>query len=771
MSTKDDQITANESPAEDQASIPVTDDSTDNDSPAVSAGEQLSSVAHAEVDTPAEDVVGGATEEEAEAHGAEGDHNASEQTIEEPAAEEDEAGTGDSPADVAPSVDEGSGDSAEEDEWTTLSYGMAEGMSVDMLEGGEYSSEEYDELMALYEDTLSEIAEGEIVRARVLRKTDSAVILDVGFKSEGLIPLDEFRDPDEIEVGDEVEVFLESLEDQDGVVVLSKKKARTVPGILKRKIKGGVTVDLMGVDAFLPGSQIALRRVPNVDELIGQEYEFKILKLNKRRRNIVVSRRVILEEERATKRESLKTELEVGQVRKGVVKNITDFGAFIDLGGMDGLLHITDMSWGRIGHPSELCQIGDDLEVKILDIDWDRERISLGLKQLQAYPWEDVAAKYPVGSRVRGRVVSITNYGAFVELEKGVEGLVHISEMSWTRNIRHPSQLASINDEIECVVLRVDEEEKKISLGMKQTEEDPWLALPAKYPQGTKISGVVRNLTSFGAFVEVEPGIDGLVHISDMSWTRRVQHPSEVLRKGEEVDVIILSIDPDQKRISLGLKQVDDDPWYELAQRYEPGTEVEGHVVRLLDKGVVVDLGDDVEGFVPISQLGLDEDLGEPVERFVEGDRLELKVLESDPINRRIVLSVTAAPGVEERAAAAAAAPAQEADASEDEVEAEADAEEEIEIEAEAEASEDEVEAEADAEEEIEIEAEADASEDEVEAEVDAEEEIEIKAEADASEDEVEAEADAEEEIEIKAEAEELSEEPVDEKEEEDKKS
>jgi small subunit ribosomal protein S1 len=572
-------------------------------------------------------------------------------------------------------------------------------------------------MMALYEDTLSEIAEGEIVKATVLRKTDAAVILDVGFKSEGLVPLDEFRDPDTIEPGDEVEVFLESLEDQEGVVVLSKKKAdflrvwekikeaydddRTVPGILKRKIKGGVTVDLMGVDAFLPGSQIALRRVPNVDELIGQEYDFKILKLNKRRRNIVVSRRVILEEERATKRESLKEELQVGQVRKGVVKNITDFGAFIDLGGMDGLLHITDMSWGRIGHPSELCQIGDELEVKILDIDWDRERISLGLKQLQAYPWEDVAAKYPVGSRVRGRVVSITNYGAFIELEKGVEGLVHISEMSWTRNVRHPSQLASINDELECVVLRVDEEEKKISLGMKQTEEDPWLALPAKYPPGTKIAGVVRNLTSFGAFVEVEPGIDGLVHISDMSWTRRVQHPSEVVRKGEEVDVVILSIDPDQKRISLGLKQVDDDPWYELAQRFEPGTETGGSVVRMLDKGLVVDLGDDVEGFVPISQLGVKEELGDPSDLFVEGDRLELKVLESDPINRRIVLSVTDAPGVEERAAARAAAPAEAVEEVEAEAEVETEAEAVEEVEAEAE-----VETEAEAVEETEAEAE-----------------------------------------------------------------
>ncbi|MFQ5888904.1 MAG: 30S ribosomal protein S1 [Gemmatimonadota bacterium] len=538
---------------------------------------------------------------------------------------------------------------------------------ADPFETEEYTPDEYKEMMAMYEDTLSEIAEGEIVKARVLRLTDNAVILDVGFKSEGAVPLEEFRDPESLEPGDEVDVFLESLEDQEGVVVLSKKKAdflrvwekikdaydngRTVPGTLKRKIKGGLTVDLMGVDAFLPGSQIGLRRVPNIDELIGNTYEFKILKLNKRRRNIVVSRRVILEEERAKKREELKKVLEVGQVRTGVVKNITDFGAFIDLGGMDGLLHITDMSWGRIGHPSEVCNIGDELEVKVLDIDWDRERISLGLKQLQTYPWEDVAAKYPVGSRVRGRVVSITNYGAFVELEKGVEGLVHISEMSWTRNVRHPSQLVSIGQEVECVVLRVDEEEKKISLGMKQTEEDPWLALPSKYPPGTKIRGVVRNLTSFGAFVEVEPGIDGLVHISDMSWTRRVQHPSEVVRKGEEVEVVVLNIDAEQKRISLGIKQVEDDPWYELAKKYEPGKETPGTVVRLLDKGVVVDLGEDVEGFVPVSQLG--EGVQEPSERYVEGDRLDLKVLESDPINRRIVLSVVGEPGVEERAAEA----------------------------------------------------------------------------------------------------------------------
>ena len=535
-------------------------------------------------------------------------------------------------------------------------------LDADPRDDSQHDQAEYAELYALYEDTLSRITEGEIVSAQVIGKTETDMILDVGFKSEGAVPLEEFADPDEVEMGDSVDVLLESLEDEEGVVVLSKKKAdflrvwekikdafdnnRPVQGRIKRKIKGGVTVDLMGVDAFLPGSQIALRRVPNVDDLLGDEYDFKILKLNKRRRNIVVSRRVLLEEERAGKREELKKELSVGDVRPGIVKNITDFGAFIDLGGMDGLLHITDMSWGRIGHPSEVCEIGQTLEIKILDIDWDRERISLGLKQLQEYPWKNVAEKYPVGTRVLGRVVSITNYGAFVELERGIEGLVHISEMSWTRNVRHPSQLVGINDKVECVVLRVDEEAQKISLGMKQVEEDPWLALPAQYPPGTKIRGLVRNLTSFGAFVEVEAGIDGLVHISDMSWTRRVQHPAEVLRKGEEVDVVVLSIDPDQKRISLGLKQVQEDPWYQLAQAYQPGREVAGSITRLLEKGVVVDLGSDLEGFVPISQLGVEAPATEPADHFDEGHRLDLRVLETDPINRRIVLAVVDAPDV-----------------------------------------------------------------------------------------------------------------------------
>jgi len=518
----------------------------------------------------------------------------------------------------------------------------------------DYSDEQYEEMLALYEGTLQSIVEGEIVKSKVLRVTDSHVILDVGFKSEGAISLDEFKSAGAVEPGDEVEVLLERLEDEDGAVILSKKKAdfmrvwekiRTayeegtpVEGALMKKIKGGVVVDLMGVDAFLPGSQIALRRVPNIDELLGEKYEFKIIKLNKRRRNIVVSRRVILEAERATKREHLMKELETGQVRVGVVKNITDFGAFIDLGGVDGLLHITDMSYGRVSHPSEMVKMGQDLEVKILDIDWNRERISLGIKQLHEYPWQNVAEKYPVGSRVQGKVVSITNYGAFVELEPGIEGLVHISEMSWTRNVRHPSTVVSIGETIEAVVLKVDAGEEKISLGMKQTEQDPWMVLPMKYPVDTRITGKVRNLTSFGAFVEIEAGIDGLIHISDMSWTKRVQHPSEVVKKSETVEVLILNIDADNKRISLGLKQAQDDPWLKIGEDFPVGTELEGRITRFQDKGIVVDVGDNLEGFVPQAHLGLAEE--PPVEQVLKlGQKVATSVIEVDPIHHRMLLS------------------------------------------------------------------------------------------------------------------------------------
>jgi small subunit ribosomal protein S1 len=521
------------------------------------------------------------------------------------------------------------------------------------------SRDDFEALLAEHQNAIGEVKEGEIVKATILRVTDSSVILDFGFKSEGSISRDEFKESDVIEPGVVVEVLLESLENEEGVVVLSKKKAdflrvwekikeaheadRPVKGMLVRKIKGGVTVDLMGVDAFLPGSQIALRRVPNIEDLLGQTYDFKIIKLNKRRRNIVVSRRVILEGEREKKRATLVKELLLGQVREGVVKNITDFGAFIDLGGLDGLLHITDMSWGRVGHPSEVVGIGQKVDVKVLDVDWNRERISLGLKQLLPYPWTEIDKKYPVGARVRGKVVSITNYGAFVELEKGVEGLVHISEMSWTRNVRHPSKLVSIGDEIEAVVLKVDTQDEKISLGMKQIEEDPWLALPMKYPTGTKLDGTVRNLTSFGAFVEIEPGIDGLVHVSDMSWTRRVEHPSEVLQKGEEVQVLVLDVDAENKRISLGLKQLHDDPWPSISERFAPGVETEGTVSRVQEKGIVVDLGDEIEGFVPGSHAGIENP--DQLEMYYEAaDPVDLKILESDAANRRIVLAITSTP-------------------------------------------------------------------------------------------------------------------------------
>ncbi|MDE2874023.1 MAG: 30S ribosomal protein S1 [Gemmatimonadota bacterium] len=634
------------------------------------------------------------------------------------------------------------------------------------------SRDDFEAMLDDHRTAGGDIREGQIVQARVLRITEATVILEFGFKSEGAVPLEEFKDPGEIEVGQEVEVLLESLEDEDGVVVLSKKKAdflrvwelikdayesdRPVKGLLTRKIKGGVTVDIMGVDAFLPGSQIALRRVPNIEDLIGESYEFMIIKLNKRRRNIVVSRRVILERERQKKRSTLVKELLNGQVREGVVKNITDFGAFIDLGGLDGLLHITDMSWGRVGHPSEVVTIGSRLDVKVLDIDWDRERISLGLKQLLPYPWTDIEDRYPVGARVRGKVVSITNYGAFVELQKGVEGLVHISEMSWTRNVRHPSKIVSIGDEIETVVLKVDPADEKISLGMKQIEEDPWLALPLKYPTGTRLEGTVRNLTSFGAFVEIESGIDGLVHVSDMSWTRRVEHPSEVVQKGLEVEVMVLDVDADNKRISLGIKQLHDDPWPELVTRFTKGHEVDGRVARLQDKGVVMELEDGVEGFVPGSHAAVPADSLE--DYFQPGDTVPLRVIASDASDRRIVLEVVSAPERRRKADESpddatdeAAEPEEESLSAADEVEAADEPEAEAE---EAEAVAEEPETAAD---------EAEAAQDEPEAAAEEPEATADEAEAAAEEPEAtadEAEAAAEEPEATQHEAEAAAEEP-----------
>ena len=451
-----------------------------------------------------------------------------------------------------------------------------------------------------------ELKEGRIIKGKIYSVDEKEVILDIGFKSEGTIPIHQFKNCTEIKTGDEFDVFLEKLENQDGLVVLSKTKAdfhkawneikdsydneKTVSAIVDRRIKGGLMIKLMGVDAFLPGSQIALRQIPDLEELIGEEMECRIIKINKRRRNIVVSRRIVLEKLREKKKEQLLNELVIEEVREGVVKNITDFGAFVDLGGIDGLLHLTDLTWGRISHPSEFVAIGDKLKVKILDFDRERERISLGLKQLTPYPWKDVEKKFPVGETVKGKVVSITDYGAFVELEKGVEGLIHISEMSWTRHVKHPSKVVGICDHVEAVVLNVDKENEKISLGLKQLEPDPWKSLEKKYSPGTKLLGKVRNLTNFGAFVEIEDGIDGLVHISDMSWAKRVRHPSEVLKKGQEIEVVVLDIDSDKRRISLGIKQVQENPWDKLAEEFAVGKEIEGKVSRLLDRGAVVEI-------------------------------------------------------------------------------------------------------------------------------------------------------------------------------------
>ncbi|MGQ9602922.1 MAG: 30S ribosomal protein S1 [bacterium] len=512
-----------------------------------------------------------------------------------------------------------------------------------------------DELLNMYEDSFKEISEGEIVKGVVVGVTEKDVLVDIGFKSEGIIPLSEFGDEPTVRVGDQVEVYLEKMENQDGLLVLSKQRAdflrvwgaikdaydnqKVIEGKLVRKIQGGAVVDLFGVEAFLPGSQIGVRNVQAINELIGQTIKVKIIKLNKRRRNVVVSRRVVLEEERERQKNALLGEIEKGQIREGVVKNITDFGAFVDLGGIDGLLHITDLSWGRVSHPSEMLAVGDKIKVMVLDFDKERDRISLGLKQLTPYPWQNIEEKYPLGSKVRGKVVSITDYGAFVELEKGVEGLIHKSEMSWTKHVKHPSKMVAIGDMIEAVVLKIDKENEKISLGLKQVEQDPWERLEEKHPLGAKVTGRVRNLTNFGAFVEIDDGIEGLVHISDMSWTKRIRHPSEILRKGDRVEVVVLSIDKETRKISLGLKQIEENPWGRLLEKYPVGTITKGKIIRLQDRGAVVELEEDVEGFVPVSQLG-HENIKKPSDVFKIGDELPLKIVKIDVDARKILLSV-----------------------------------------------------------------------------------------------------------------------------------
>jgi small subunit ribosomal protein S1 len=524
------------------------------------------------------------------------------------------------------------------------------------VEETEYSETQIKELQQLYEKTLGKISEGEIVRGRIVFIGENDVSIDIGFKSEGTVAIDEFTNKDILKVGEEIEVFLESVENKDGQLVLSRKRAdfmriwervtksfetgEVLQGRCVRRIKGGLVVDLMGIDAFLPGSQIDTRPVRDFDQYIGKIMDFRVVKINHPSENVVVSHKILVEEELAGQRKAIIESLEKGQILEGTVKAITDFGVFVDLGGVDGLVHITDLSWGRISHPSEIVKLDQTINVVVLDFDQEKRRISLGYKQLQPHPWENIDKKYPVGTTVLGKVVSLADYGAFVEIEKGIEGLIHISEMSWTQHIKHPSQVVSMGQMLDAVILSLDKDNKKLSLGIKQLEPDPWMTLTAKYPVGSRHRGSVRNLTNFGVFVELEQGVDGLVHISDLSWTKKVRHPGEIVKKGDAIEVLILGVDTDQRRISLGHKQIEDNPWDKFGEDYRVGTEVEGKVVRIIEKGVIVELPLGVDGFVPASQLALSP-VRNIAERFKVGDALPLKVLEFDKDSKKIVLSAS----------------------------------------------------------------------------------------------------------------------------------
>jgi len=521
-----------------------------------------------------------------------------------------------------------------------------------------YSEAEYSDLRKLYEGTLGKINEGEIVRGRIVAIGETEVSVDIGFKSEGVVALVEFSNPAELKVGEEVEVFLESIEDKDGQLVLSRKRAdfmriwervtksyetgEVLQGRCVRRIKGGIVVDLMGIDAFLPGSQIDVRPVRDFDAYIGRTMDFRVVKINNPSENVVVSHKVLVEEEMSGQRKTILEKLEKGQILEGTVKAITDFGVFVDLGGVDGLVHITDLSWGRINHSSEIVKLDQTINVVVLDFDAEKKRISLGYKQLQPHPWDNIQDKYPVGTKVVGKIVSLADYGAFVEIEKGIEGLIHISEMSWTQHIKHPSQVVSMGQMIEAVILSLDKENKKTSLGIKQLEPDPWLSLTQKYPVGSRHKGIVRNLTNFGVFVELEQGVDGLIHISDLSWTKKIRHPGEIVKKGDEIEVVILSVDVDQRRISLGHKQIGENPWETFGEKYSVGTDVEGTIVRIIEKGVIVELPLGVDGFVPVSQLATAQ-VKSVAEKFKVGDVLPLKVVEFEKDAKKIVLSAVEA--------------------------------------------------------------------------------------------------------------------------------
>jgi small subunit ribosomal protein S1 len=509
----------------------------------------------------------------------------------------------------------------------------------------------------LKESSVENLNEGNIIKGRIIELRPTEVVIDIGGKSEGIIPAVEFVDMGELQVGEEIEVFLEKLEDRDGNPVVSYDKAEQkknwetiltqceegsiVAGRVRSKVKGGLIVSI-GVDSFLPASQIDVQPPKNLDQYVGQTYDFKVVKINPERKNIVISRRELIEEQRMEARKSFLESVTPGSTRRGVVKNITDYGAFVDLGGLDGLLHITDMSWGRIQHPSEMVKQGEEIEVIVIEVDRDRERVSLGLKQLQSNPWDRIEEKFPVGTTVSGRVVNMVPYGAFIEIEEGVEGLVHVSELSWTKKITKPGEMLRIGDEVQAVVLGIQKEDQKISLGMRQLETNPWEMARHNYPVGARVRGKVRNLTTYGAFIELEEGIDGMVHVSDMSWTRKVNHPSEVVKKGDEVDAMVLDVDADSQRISLGMKQVMEDPWSEIDRHFKIGDLVQGKISKLTSYGAFVELDHDIDGLVHISQVA-EERVEKIKDHLNAGDTVTARVIKIDKEERRIGLSIKAA--------------------------------------------------------------------------------------------------------------------------------
>ena len=511
------------------------------------------------------------------------------------------------------------------------------------------------------EDYLStdfgDLEEGTIVKGEIVRVDDDNVLVDVNFKSEGQIPTAEFRDAEGnlvVKVGDRVDVFVARKNEQEGTITLSFEKAKrmqlfdqledvqekngVIKGRIMRRIKGGYTVDLGGVEAFLPGSHVDLRPVPDMDALVNQEYEFRVLKINRRRSNVIVSRRVLLEEERDSKRQDLLQTLAEGQVVTGKAKNITEYGVFVDLGGLDGLLHITDMSWKRIRHPREMVTLGQDLELKVLSFDKENQKVSLGLKQLVPDPWQDITARFPEGSRHNGKVTNLVDYGAFVELEPGVEGLVHISEMSWTRKLRHPSQMVRQGDEVEVVILGVDPEKKRISLGMKQIKPNPWELVGEKYPEGTILEGVIKNITEFGMFIGIEDGIDGLIHVSDISWTKKIRHPNEMFNVGDVVQAKVLTVDQENEKFTLGMKQLAEDPWSSVPSRYPVGNIVTGTVTNVTDFGLFVEVEEGIEGLIHVTELG--KKVKSPAELYKEGDSVQAKIIHVSADERRLGLSV-----------------------------------------------------------------------------------------------------------------------------------